>query len=171
MDRACSSDASTVPGGNWVDWSRTLFAAAGLMRVSSGQVTKLLNNAMTMSNLDNAVDLIRLVSRLDMNVQAVIDVIDASSGGSAILRTLGSDVTPEIATHLQGQMRKDIEHFADAIRAYGLDPQPLHDRGLAGASRPSRGRRTARGRRRALTSSRPARPGALRRAPRPRVPG
>jgi len=29
----------------------------------SGQVTKLLNNAMTMSNLDNAVDLIRLVSR------------------------------------------------------------------------------------------------------------
>jgi len=31
-------------------------------------------------------------------------------------------------------MRKDIEHFADAIRAYGLDPQSLHDRGLAGAS-------------------------------------
>jgi 3-hydroxyisobutyrate dehydrogenase-like beta-hydroxyacid dehydrogenase len=63
----------------------------------SGQVTKLLNNAMTMSNLDNAVDLIRLVSRLGMNVQAVIDVIDVSSGGSAILRALGSDVTPEIA--------------------------------------------------------------------------
>ena len=36
----------------------------------SGQVTKLLNNAMTMSNLDNAVDLIRLVSRLGMDVQA-----------------------------------------------------------------------------------------------------
>jgi 3-hydroxyisobutyrate dehydrogenase-like beta-hydroxyacid dehydrogenase len=36
----------------------------------SGQVTKLLNNAMTMSNLDNAVDLIRLVSRLGMNVLA-----------------------------------------------------------------------------------------------------
>jgi 3-hydroxyisobutyrate dehydrogenase-like beta-hydroxyacid dehydrogenase len=103
----------------------------------SGQVTKLLNNAMTMSNLDNAVDLIRLVSRLGMNVQAVIDVIDVSSGGSAILRTLGSDVnpkTPELTTHIQGLMRKDIEHFADAIRAYGLDPQPLHDRGLAGAS-------------------------------------
>jgi hypothetical protein len=31
-------------------------------------------------------------------------------------------------------MRKDIEHFADAIRACGLDPRPLHDRGLAGAS-------------------------------------
>jgi 3-hydroxyisobutyrate dehydrogenase-like beta-hydroxyacid dehydrogenase len=57
----------------------------------SGQVTKLLNNAMTMSNLDNAVHLIRLVFRLDMDVQAVIDV---SSGGSAILRALRTDVTP-----------------------------------------------------------------------------
>jgi len=64
----------------------------------------------------------------------VIDVIDVSSGGSAILRALGSDVNPEIAPHIQGLMRKDIEHFADAIRAYGLDPQPLHDRGLAGTS-------------------------------------
>lgn len=88
----------------------------------SGQVTKLLNNAMTMSNLDNAVDLIRLVSRLGMDVQAVIGVIDVSSGRSAILRTLGSDVIPEIVAHIQGLMRKDIEHFADAIRAYGLDP-------------------------------------------------
>jgi hypothetical protein len=33
-------------------------------------------------------------------------------------------------------MRKDIEHFADAIRAYGLDPRPLCDRGLAGADPP-----------------------------------
>jgi 3-hydroxyisobutyrate dehydrogenase-like beta-hydroxyacid dehydrogenase len=89
-----------------------------------GQVTKLLVNAMTMSNLDNAVGLIRLVSRLGMNVHAVIDVIDVSSGGSAILRALSSDVTPEIAPHIQGLMSKDIEHFADAIRAYGLDPQP-----------------------------------------------
>jgi hypothetical protein len=30
-------------------------------------------------------------------------------------------------------MRKDIEHFADAVRDYGLNPAPLRDRGLAGA--------------------------------------
>jgi hypothetical protein len=66
-----------------------------------------------------------------MDVQAVIDVIAVSS---TILRTLRTDVPPEIASHIQGLMRKDIEHFADAIRAYGLDPRPLHDRGLAGAS-------------------------------------
>src|ERR1700749_351687 len=54
----------------------------------SGQVTKLLNNAMTMSNLRNAVNLIRLEARLDMDVQAVIAAIAVSSGGSTILRTL-----------------------------------------------------------------------------------
>ena len=116
----------------FVTFSRTV---AYMGPSGSGQVTKLLNNAMTTSNLDNAVDLIRLLSGLGMNVQAVIDVIDVSSGGSAILRILSSDdMTPEIAPHIQGLMRKDIEHFADAIRDCGLDPQPLHDRGLAGAS-------------------------------------
>jgi hypothetical protein len=59
---------------------------------------------------------------------AAVDILELC------LRVLGSDVTPEIAPHIQGLMRKDIEHFADAIRACGLDPQPLHDRGLAGAS-------------------------------------
>jgi 3-hydroxyisobutyrate dehydrogenase-like beta-hydroxyacid dehydrogenase len=109
-------------------------AVAYVGPTGSGQVTKLLNNAMTMSNLGNAVDLIRLVSRLGMDAQEVIDVIELSSGGSAVLRAPGSDLTPEIAPHIQGLMRKDIEHFADAIRACGLDPQPLHDRGLAGVS-------------------------------------
>jgi len=60
-------------------------------------------------------------------------------------------------------MRKDIEHFADAIRDYGLGPQPLHGRGLAGAVG-----LLAAGR--ALTSSCPGRRGALRRVA-ARVPG
>jgi 3-hydroxyisobutyrate dehydrogenase-like beta-hydroxyacid dehydrogenase len=99
----------------------------------SGQVTKLLNNAMTMSNLDNAVDLIRLASGMGIGIKAVIDVIGVSSGGSTILSALGTDLTTEIAPHIQGLMHKDIEHFADAVRDYGLDPAPLRDRGLAGA--------------------------------------
>lgn len=99
----------------------------------SGELTKLLNNAMTMSNLKNAVDLIRLLSHLDIDMQAVIDVIGVSSGGSTVMRSLGTDVTPELAPHIQGLMRKDIEHFADGVRDQGLDPAELRDRGLAGA--------------------------------------
>lgn len=99
----------------------------------SDQVTKLLNNAMTMSNLYNAVELIRLAAGIDIGIQAVIDVIGVSSGGSAILRALGTDLTTEITPHIQGLVRKDIEHFADAVRSCGLDAGPLRDRGLAGA--------------------------------------
>ncbi|MET8413116.1 NAD-binding protein [Streptomyces sp. NPDC005195] len=101
--------------------------------VGSGQMTKLLNNAMTMSNLKNAVDLVRLAQQLHVDIPAVLDVISASSGGSASLRALGTAITPEIAPHLQGLMRKDIEHFADAVRAQGLDPEQLRRRALAGA--------------------------------------
>jgi hypothetical protein len=31
-------------------------------------------------------------------------------------------------------MRKDIQHFAVAVRAEGLDPTTVYGRGLAGAS-------------------------------------
>jgi hypothetical protein len=70
---------------------------------------------------------------MGIGIQAVIDVIGVSSGGSTILRALGTDLTREIAPRIQRLMRKDIEHFADAVRGYGLDPGPLRDRGLAGA--------------------------------------
>ena len=46
--------------------------------MASSSSCSALDDAGTMSNLDNAVDLIRLVSRLGMDVQAVIDVIDVS---------------------------------------------------------------------------------------------
>jgi hypothetical protein len=63
--------------------------------------------------------------------------------GCAILGALGRDVTPEIAPHIQGLMG-NIEHFAGAIRAYGLDPQPPHERPWpAPAARKWRGCRCA----------------------------
>ena len=34
--------------------------------------------------------------------------------------------------HIQGLIRKDIEQFADTMRARGLDPGSLHYRGLGG---------------------------------------
>jgi hypothetical protein len=83
---------------------------------------------MTMSNLNYAVDLIRLVSRLGMDEQAVIDVIAVSSGGSTILRTQRTDVPT-------------------ALTPAAARPRPGR------RQRPGRGRRTARGGRRALTSS------------------
>jgi hypothetical protein len=60
-------------------------------------------------------------------------VIMVSSGSSAVLQSVGSQINSETAVHIQKLMRKDIEHFADTMRARGLDPSSVRNRGLAGA--------------------------------------
>jgi 3-hydroxyisobutyrate dehydrogenase-like beta-hydroxyacid dehydrogenase len=101
--------------------------------VGSGQLTKLLNNAMTMTNLKNAVDVFGLAKNLGIDIRRLYDVITVSSGSSAVLQSVGSQINSKTAVHIQGLMRKDIEHFADAVRARGLNPSSLRDRGLGGA--------------------------------------
>jgi 3-hydroxyisobutyrate dehydrogenase-like beta-hydroxyacid dehydrogenase len=101
--------------------------------VGSGQLTKLLNNAMTMTNLKNAVDVFGLAKNLGIDIRRLYDVITVSSGSSAVLQSVGSQINSKAAVHIQGLMRKDIEHFADAMRARGLDPSAVRDRGLGGA--------------------------------------
>jgi 3-hydroxyisobutyrate dehydrogenase-like beta-hydroxyacid dehydrogenase len=101
--------------------------------VGSGQLTKLLNNAMTMTNLKNAVDVFGLAKNLGIDIRRLYDVITVSSGSSAVLQSVGSQINPKTAVHIQRLMRKDIEHFADAMRARGLDPSSVRNRGLGGA--------------------------------------
>jgi 3-hydroxyisobutyrate dehydrogenase-like beta-hydroxyacid dehydrogenase len=101
--------------------------------IGSGQLTKLLNNAMTMTNLKNAVDVFGLAKQLGINTYQLYEVITASSGSSAVLQAVGSQIDSKAAVHLQRLMRKDIEHFADAMRARGLDPSSVRNRGLRGA--------------------------------------
>jgi 3-hydroxyisobutyrate dehydrogenase-like beta-hydroxyacid dehydrogenase len=99
----------------------------------AGQMAKLLNNALTMSNLKNAVDVFSLGKSVGMDLVQLHEVIAVSSGSSTVLRAINNEITLDIAPHLQGLMRKDIEHFADAILDAGLNPEDVHDRCLAGA--------------------------------------
>ncbi|MET0530386.1 MAG: NAD(P)-dependent oxidoreductase [Microvirga sp.] len=108
--------------------------AVHMGRSGSGQVAKLLNNALTMTNLKNAVDVFGLADKLGLNIASLLDAVSASSGSSAVLRALGTAITPGIAPHLQELMRKDIEHFADAMLSKGLDANEVVERGLAGAN-------------------------------------
>jgi 3-hydroxyisobutyrate dehydrogenase-like beta-hydroxyacid dehydrogenase len=106
--------------------------------VGSGQLAKLLNNALTMTNLKNAVDVFALARDLGMDIQQFYDVINVSSGASTVLQFIGNQETLnqsslETARHLQVLMLKDIKHFADAIRDRGLDPAELERRGIGGA--------------------------------------
>ncbi|MER6121930.1 NAD(P)-dependent oxidoreductase [Streptomyces sp. NPDC001795] len=103
--------------------------------VGAGQFTKLFNNALTITNMKNAEDVLGLASRVGLNLPALIDVINTSSGGSSALRALGGDITPELAEHVHLLMEKDMHHFADAVRgAGGDDPSEVLERGLAGAA-------------------------------------
>ena len=100
----------------------------------SGQLTKLLNNALTITNMKNAEDVLGIAQELGVGIKTFIDVISVSSGSSFALRSLGREVSVELAPRLQNLMRKDIQHFAVAVRAEGLDPTTVYGRGLAGAS-------------------------------------
>jgi 3-hydroxyisobutyrate dehydrogenase-like beta-hydroxyacid dehydrogenase len=103
--------------------------------VGAGQLTKLLNNSMTMSNLANAIDMITLADHLGLDLRQAIDVITVSSGASAALHDLAAIPDTDLAEHLQRLYAKDIEHFADAMRDQGLDPTRLHERGTYAAAR------------------------------------
>jgi hypothetical protein len=98
-----------------------------------GSLTKLLNNAMTMTNLKNAVDVFGLAKNLGIDIRQLYVVITVSSGSSAVLQSVGSQINSETAVHIQKLMRKDIEHFADTMRARGQDPSSVRNRGLGGA--------------------------------------
>ncbi|MET8406140.1 NAD(P)-dependent oxidoreductase [Streptomyces sp900116325] len=101
--------------------------------VGAGQFTKLFNNALTITNMKNAEDVLGLAAQVGLDIPALVEVVSASSGGSAALHALGGDITPELAEHLHALMHKDMHHFADAVRAGGGDPSEVLERGLAGA--------------------------------------
>src|SRR5277367_1374397 len=137
---AVARTLTTLVGGEANDFERCLGVFETFSRkvahmggVGSGQLTKLLNNAMTMTNLKNAVDVFGLAKNLGIDIRRLFDVITVSSGSSAVLQSVGSQIDSKTAVHIQGLMRKDIEHFADAMRARGLDPSPVRNRGLGGA--------------------------------------
>jgi len=136
---AVARTLTTMVGGDESAYQRCLpvFTAfsgkcAYMGRSGNGQMTKLLNNALTMTNLKNVVDVFTLAQGLGVDLCDFYGVIRASSGSSRILEAL-PQMTETLASHLQGLMKKDIEHFADGVRSHGNDPTDLRDRGLAGA--------------------------------------
>ncbi|GAB2605400.1 NAD(P)-dependent oxidoreductase [Kribbella endophytica] len=101
--------------------------------VGAGQLTKLFNNALTITNMKNAEDVLTLAARAGLDLPALIEVVGTSSGGSAALHGLGYDLTPELADHVHHLMSKDMQHFADVVRDAGGDPSEILTLGLAGA--------------------------------------
>jgi len=53
------------------------------------------------SRVKNAEDVLALADQVGLDLPTLIETIGASSGGSAALRALGTDITPDLAEHLR----------------------------------------------------------------------
>lgn len=100
--------------------------------VGTGQMTKLFNNGLTISNLRNVVEVFRLAEELGLSLSGLQQAFEHSSGGSFILQAIGTKITPEIADHIAELNRTDIREFAEAVRSQGADPQAVYDWGIKG---------------------------------------
>ena len=135
---AVARTLTTIVGGDAASFARCKPVFESFSRkiahmggVGSGQLAKLFNNALTFTNLRNAVAVLGLAQQAGLDVAALHDMVSVSSGSNTILNMLGT-MTPDTARHLQGLMRKDIQHFADAAQALQLDSDELYNWGLGG---------------------------------------
>ena len=93
----------------------------------TGQMTKLLNNALTVANLRSVVEVLTLAKAAGVGLPALQEAFETSSGGSFILQALGTKVTPDIAAHIAQLNRKDISEFAAAMERKGLNASAIVD--------------------------------------------
>lgn len=98
----------------------------------SGQMAKLCNNALTISNLRNIVEVFSMADRLGLSLDGLRQAFAQSSGGSFILQALGDKVTVANAAHIADLNRTDLREFADAMKRKQIDPDALVEWGIKG---------------------------------------
>ncbi len=99
----------------------------------SGQAAKLCNNALTVSNLRNIVEVFAIADRMGVAPSRLKEAFAHSSGGSFILDALGSKITPAIAAHIAQLNRTDVAEFAAAAERSGCDAGTIADWAYGGA--------------------------------------
>ncbi|WP_144578854.1 NAD(P)-dependent oxidoreductase [Agrobacterium sp. DE0009] len=100
----------------------------------TGQASKLCNNALTVSNLRNVVEVFSIADAFGVSPASLQKAFSHSSGGSFILDALGTKVTPQIAAHIAKLNRTDVEEFAAAAKKLGLDVSAIEAWALGGAA-------------------------------------
>ncbi|WP_194926461.1 NAD(P)-dependent oxidoreductase [Catenulispora pinisilvae] len=100
----------------------------------SGQLAKLLNNALLMLNQAAVADIVELTGPLGLDAARVADVLKLGSAASTALTLLNTMVTPDNVEHLSGVEALDMELFDAAMRQAGVDAAAITARGLAGAN-------------------------------------
>jgi 3-hydroxyisobutyrate dehydrogenase-like beta-hydroxyacid dehydrogenase len=101
----------------------------------TGQAAKLCNNALTVSNLRNIVEVFAIADDFGVEPASLRQAFKHSSGGSSILEALGTKVTRENASHIAKLNRTDVEEFAKAAKRLGRDVHAIEAWALRGAAR------------------------------------
>ncbi len=91
----------------------------------SGQIAKLLNNALYAANLANASDMLVVAESLGFDVQKVAQIVETSSGASFALQALSRHIPMDAVQHAQDLVRKDLTHFAELLQTRGVDAMGL----------------------------------------------
>ena len=99
----------------------------------AGQTAKLFNNALLMLNQASIADIVELAVELGMDPERLLDALKLGSASSAALTLLNTMVTLDNVEHLSRVEALDMELFDTALRAAGVDPGTVTERGLAGA--------------------------------------
>jgi len=106
-----------------------------LGEAGSGQMAKLLNNALLMMNQANIAEIVELAGTLDLDAARLVEVLKLGSASSAALTLLNTMVTLDNVEHLSGVEALDMELFDAAMQHAGVDAGPLTARGMVGANR------------------------------------
>ncbi len=100
----------------------------------SGQMAKLLNNALLMMNQKNIEDILQLGEHVGLAIPALVDVLCAGTARSYALEALGTAITTEKAPHLQKLQLIDMDLFAEAVALVGYEAEAITRYAVAGAT-------------------------------------
>lgn len=131
---------TTIVGGDpaVLDRMRPVFESfskkiAYMGPAGSGQLGKLVNNALLMMNQQNVQLVLRLADELRLDIPALIDLLLSGTGSSFALEALGTAVTSRNAEHLSQLQVIDMELFDEAVASLGVAAPEISARALLGA--------------------------------------
>jgi 3-hydroxyisobutyrate dehydrogenase-like beta-hydroxyacid dehydrogenase len=137
---AVAKQLLTIVGGDAavLEQCRPVFATfsttiAHLGGAGTGQMAKLINNALLMANQENLMEMLRIANGLGVETGPLVEVLRAGTGSSRVLDLLGTAVTPENAEHLSEMQLVDMDIFADAMIELGEIARPFTERATKGA--------------------------------------
>jgi 3-hydroxyisobutyrate dehydrogenase-like beta-hydroxyacid dehydrogenase len=99
----------------------------------SGQNGKLINNALLMMNQKNVQDILALGKNLDLDLDALTELLLAGTGRSFALEALTGAVSMNNAEHLKVLQIIDMDIFTDAMTSLAQDVTTIDHYARAGA--------------------------------------